>query len=183
MRALDAWCRFVIHSFSIPLKTAVTLFRPQVIWQEDTSTLAMHLTEKNGVYHVQVLLIGLLWGFLFQAGWSFVPIPHVKGTWSWYGAVTPRGGTGTFSSSRRCLRKTLLSKQIDNDTDEDGWDSKGKDVIPVDEVQPKSIPDVHERDLFIPIFSIIAIGGFVGLYGYEMIRLYLRGELYLPFLH
>ena len=38
----------------------------------------------------------------------------------------------------------------------------------------------EERDLFIPIFSLIAVIGFTGLYGYEMLRLYSRGELYLP---
>ena len=37
-----------------------------------------------------------------------------------------------------------------------------------------------ERDLFIPIFTLVAVIGFTGLYGYEMLRLYSRGELYLP---
>ena len=37
-----------------------------------------------------------------------------------------------------------------------------------------------ERDLFIPIFTLVAVAGFTGLYGYEMLRLYSRGELYLP---
>lgn len=35
-------------------------------------------------------------------------------------------------------------------------------------------------DLFIPIFTLVAVVGFAGLYGYEMLRLYFRGELYLP---
>ena len=39
---------------------------------------------------------------------------------------------------------------------------------------------VGERDLFIPIFTLVAVVGFTGLYGYEMLRLYSRGELYLP---
>ena len=38
-----------------------------------------------------------------------------------------------------------------------------------------------ERDLFIPIFVGVAITGFVGAYAYESLRLYARGELYLPF--
>ncbi|KAL7452906.1 hypothetical protein ACHAWC_004613, partial [Mediolabrus comicus] len=38
----------------------------------------------------------------------------------------------------------------------------------------------EERDLFIPIFALVSIMGFTGLYGYEMLRLYSRGELYLP---
>eukprot|EP01083_Nonionella_stella_P000220 682_1 len=37
-----------------------------------------------------------------------------------------------------------------------------------------------ERDLFIPIFSVISLAGLFGAYGYEMLRLYSRGELYLP---
>mmetsp|Transcript_29669 Transcript_29669/g.50588 ORF Transcript_29669/g.50588 Transcript_29669/m.50588 type:complete len:157 (-) Transcript_29669:49-519(-) len=37
-----------------------------------------------------------------------------------------------------------------------------------------------ERDLFIPIFTLVSVIGFSGLYGYEMLRLYSKGELYLP---
>lgn len=37
-----------------------------------------------------------------------------------------------------------------------------------------------ERDLFIPIFTLVSVIGFTSLYGYEMLRLYSRGELYLP---
>lgn len=37
-----------------------------------------------------------------------------------------------------------------------------------------------ERDLFIPIVSVTAAVGFASLYGYEILRLYSRGELYLP---
>ena len=38
----------------------------------------------------------------------------------------------------------------------------------------------EEKDLFIPIVTLVAVIGFAGLYGYEMVRLYARGELYLP---
>lgn len=38
----------------------------------------------------------------------------------------------------------------------------------------------QERDLFIPIFAVVAILGLFGSYGYEMVRLASRGELYLP---
>ena len=37
-----------------------------------------------------------------------------------------------------------------------------------------------ERDLFIPVVTLISVIGFTSLYGYEMLRLYARGELYLP---
>ena len=38
-----------------------------------------------------------------------------------------------------------------------------------------------ERDFFIPAFAIVSIIGFAGAYGYETLRLYLNGDLYLPF--
>mmetsp|Transcript_8871 Transcript_8871/g.24570 ORF Transcript_8871/g.24570 Transcript_8871/m.24570 type:complete len:173 (-) Transcript_8871:220-738(-) len=38
-----------------------------------------------------------------------------------------------------------------------------------------------ERDLFIPIFALVSLAGLFGAYGYEMMRLFSRGELYLPF--
>ena len=38
----------------------------------------------------------------------------------------------------------------------------------------------EERDLFIPIFALVSIIGFTGLYSYETLRLFSRGELYLP---
>jgi hypothetical protein len=41
----------------------------------------------------------------------------------------------------------------------------------------------EERDLFIPIFSLVSLAGLFGSYGYEMLRLYSRGELYLPWDH
>jgi hypothetical protein len=37
-----------------------------------------------------------------------------------------------------------------------------------------------ERDLFIPAVTLVSVVGFAGLYGYEMLRLHSRGELYLP---
>ena len=40
--------------------------------------------------------------------------------------------------------------------------------------------DSEDRDLFIPIVTLVSVIGFTGLYGYEMLRLYSRGELYLP---
>jgi hypothetical protein len=41
----------------------------------------------------------------------------------------------------------------------------------------------EERDLFIPILSLVSLAGLFGSYGYEMLRLYSRGELYLPWDH
>ena len=34
--------------------------------------------------------------------------------------------------------------------------------------------------MFISIMTVVSVVGFASLYGYEMLQLYLRGELYLP---
>ena len=85
----------------------------------------------------------------------------------------------------------LLLSQGSSDTEggDEGWGtketSKDKDAAPVEPLAGgrQSTPTTKEEepDLFIPIFALVSILGFAGLYGYEMIRLYLRGELYLPF--
>ena len=67
---------------------------------------------------------------------------------------------------------TLLYLSNDKDDDDD-WGV----VVKKEEVQEN---EEKERDLFIPIFSIVSLLGLFGAYGYEMLRLYLRGELYLP---
>ena len=38
----------------------------------------------------------------------------------------------------------------------------------------------REKDMFIPIVTVVSVVGFASLYGYEMLRLYSRGGLYLP---
>lgn len=45
-----------------------------------------------------------------------------------------------------------------------------------------NVPDTSEttRDLFIPIFAVVSLAGLFGAYGYEILRLQSRGELYLP---
>ena len=50
----------------------------------------------------------------------------------------------------------------------------------IDNQIPVQGGDNTERDLFIPIFAIVSLVGLFGAYGYEMLRLYSRGELYLP---
>ncbi|KAL7500578.1 hypothetical protein ACHAWT_011210 [Skeletonema menzelii] len=47
-------------------------------------------------------------------------------------------------------------------------------------MQVADMNESKERDLFIPIFALVSIIGFSSLYGYETLRLYSRGELYLP---
>ncbi len=73
---------------------------------------------------------------------------------------------------------------------DDGWEADTTEKQAEDNIkllkslQEKplsSSPPEKERDLFIPIFTLVSIAGFTGAYGYEMLRLYSRGELYLPF--
>lgn len=74
----------------------------------------------------------------------------------------------------------------------DGWDDQNpaptnhdaENMDLLKSLQEKSVatsPPAKERDMFIPIFTLVAIAGFTGAYGYEMLRLYSRGELYFPF--
>ena len=107
---------------------------------------------------------------------------------------------------RRCW-VLAMNDNIDIEDENDGWDTdENRPQQPISRETlhetentstRKSISDerslnikssrkvVVERDddLFIPIFALVSIGGLLGAYGYEMIRLYSRGELYLPFLH
>ena len=93
------------------------------------------------------------------------------------------------------VRKSVEGDEIEDD---DGWGTTSVDRISKsqelaklqDEMTMKkqqnnkssqvSSSNNEERDLFIPIFALVSIMGFTGLYGYEMLRLYSRGELYLP---
>ena len=69
--------------------------------------------------------------------------------------------------------------------EDDGWGdrtSRSSFVPAVIEEERKRVTKEKgdERDMFIPIFSLVSLAGLFGAYGYEMVRLYLRGELYLP---
>jgi len=84
------------------------------------------------------------------------------------------------------LRTTLLTERIKtvrrSSEDEQDWGEPIQNVSENVFKKQVSVPDGNkqERDLFIPIFSIVSLAGLFGAYGYEMLRLYLRGELYLP---
>ena len=111
------------------------------------------------------------------------------------------------SSRTDKLRKVHLS--LEGDGDDDGWgttesdteqgdnrsvrsqkerdlqvlrsqvESKGKTARAVSSGSTTDNQE-QERDLFIPIFALVSLTGLFGAYGYEIVRLYLRGELYLP---
>jgi len=74
---------------------------------------------------------------------------------------------------------------VEEEKVDDGWGfDADEDVLEEARKELNSAPAAErERDLFIPLFALVSIAGFVGLYGYEMLRLYFAGELFLPFLH
>lgn len=72
------------------------------------------------------------------------------------------------------------SPQNENSED-DGWRLKESEVSGLPANDKINIVPPVERDLFIPIFAVVSLLGLFGAYGYEMLRLYFRGELYLPF--
>jgi hypothetical protein len=106
----------------------------------------------------------------------------------------------SFNKSKSSLVRT---QALENDDEDDGWGNdddngsssstsspataqKGKQPTSNSRVSTekrRSAPKEQERDLFIPIFSLVSLAGLFGSYGYEMLRLYSRGELYLPWDH
>ena len=92
------------------------------------------------------------------------------------------------------ILKEKKEKEVQDDADDqddDGWGFDLDDKVVAD-FDPSSLTSSAssgadgkktERDLFIPIVAIVSIVGFAGLYGFEMMRLFFQGELYLPFMH
>jgi hypothetical protein len=85
-----------------------------------------------------------------------------------------------LSARRRDLLKptgnaSRLHLASDNDNDDD-WGTNDDDISQ----QSFLASPKEERDLFIPIFAVVSLAGLFGTYAYELIRLYIRGELYLP---
>eukprot|EP00984_Skeletonema_dohrnii_P031563 scaffold24176_cov80-Skeletonema_dohrnii-CCMP3373.AAC.3 len=80
--------------------------------------------------------------------------------------------TTTTSSDRISKSQELASLQNDMAMKQQNKSTQSS--------SPTDTSDSKERDLFIPIFTLVSVIGFSGLYGYEMLRLYSKGELYLP---
>lgn len=93
--------------------------------------------------------------------------------------------SSTTRPSCRVLPQTP-SRLMTQADDDDGWGMDELEALRA-ERESKATPasvnnnnNSQEPDLFIPIVSIVALAGLFGAYGYEMLRLYSRGELYLP---
>lgn len=84
-------------------------------------------------------------------------------------------------------RRYFATPDENDDDDDDGWD----DTTELDFLRGQRTQSIaeqkqqqqQERDLFIPIVSLVSLAGLFGTYAYEMLRLYSRGELYLPWEH
>jgi hypothetical protein len=93
-------------------------------------------------------------------------IIHDDEGWDGDKSLVSSGSSSTVESDTN-HNKTLSSAGDDN-------------TETIDKIIIKKEKGATETDLFIPIFAIISIIGFAGLYLYETLRLYSKGELYLP---
>ncbi len=90
-----------------------------------------------------------------------------------------------LSSSSSCPTKLYQSPKINNgdkDDNHDGWSDESLETLQYERKESSSSSST-DRDMFIPIFTIVSLAGLLGSYGYEILRLYSRGELYLPWNH
>lgn len=73
-----------------------------------------------------------------------------------------------------------LSKEKELESLRSQMATKNSSSSPRSDGMSSSSSTETERDLFIPIFAVVSLAGLFGAYGYEILRLYSRGELYLP---
>mmetsp|Transcript_3415 Transcript_3415/g.6601 ORF Transcript_3415/g.6601 Transcript_3415/m.6601 type:complete len:156 (+) Transcript_3415:263-730(+) len=85
-------------------------------------------------------------------------------------------GWGTSSASDK--ERELAALQLERQQRQEGSNRAASSSKASSSSDSKD--DEQERDLFIPIFALVSLAGLFGSYGYEMARLYSRGELYLP---
>ena len=71
-------------------------------------------------------------------------------------------------------------KLYNSNEDDDEWGSETSIEQSNNVVDASNSNTEPERDLFIPIFTLVSLVGFFGAYAYETFRLYSQGELYLP---
>lgn len=90
----------------------------------------------------------------------------------------------TFLEHKALQRRSFSSRYFarndnNNNENDDDWGTDDDDISQQTFLAPKSDEEV-ERDYVIPIFAIVSLAGLFGTYAYEIIRLWSRGELYLP---
>ena len=92
--------------------------------------------------------------------------------------TTPSSSMSSSASSKSMAEMTKELRSLQQTTTMKDQSTRNTVQNQNDQVQQ----DGQERDLFIPIFAIVSLMGLFGSYGYEMVRLYSRGELYLPWM-
>jgi len=96
------------------------------------------------------------------------------------------------------IQITSFSSLYQGNDDDDGWGTEATNAESSTTSQERELATLRsemaskrqeinapdnsetERDLFIPIFAVVSLAGLFGAYGYEILRLQSRGELYLP---
>lgn len=86
--------------------------------------------------------------------------------------------TSSVSDGRSSRNSSTVESEANHNKTLSSSGDDNKETI--DKIIIKKEKGSTETDLFIPIFAIISIVGFSGLYLYETLRLYSKGELYLP---
>jgi hypothetical protein len=116
-----------------------------------------------------------------------------------FASLTLPSSTGGRRSLVGCWQEKKPTEDKDDNEDdqeeEEGWGFDVDDELVAQAEQEllvatttttttdETATKTRERDWFIPVFALVSIAGFAGLYTYELLRLYFAGELYLPFLH
>lgn len=137
-----------------------------------------------------ILQLLLLWSCLCAVhGFLAIPTAPTKTVVSTTNSCTSGLGAKTATITS-LFQLSNTSEDDENDGWGDGTKMKELQALQQDRVESSATPrrdrvisesTGQERDLFIPIFAIVSLLGLFGAYGYEMLRLYSRGELYLPF--
>jgi len=150
-------------------------------------TMATRTSQMRRISHFLALL-GLLL-VLFDAAEAFVVERRARRPSRLFRFVPNNRRTTRRSESLVVRLRAEKKKKVEQDA-EDGWGFDVDDQL-MDQAEKELKNESstlratrdQERDLFIPIFALVSIIGFGGLYAYEILRLYFAGELYLPFLH
>ena len=171
------------HSIVFGVVFHIGLCRRRVVYVWGKAKITSIAIMRNRILLQLGLLLGANWMCTVD-GFAVVSKAHTK--------------TVPFTRSSRTVTTSLLQATApDDDDSDDGWgdNSKMKELQALQQERVESATSSsrrettnsnnasseQERDLFIPIFAVVSLAGLFGAYGYEMLRLYSRGELYLPF--
>lgn len=121
---------------------------------------------------------------VFLLVWVGFPIVSQAAAWT---TATNRKRSHSFATTTVPLLQQHLSLAsspfqlhltADDENGDDDWGTDDDDISQQTFLAPST--DERQDDMFIPIFALVSLAGLFGTYAYEMIRLWSRGELYLP---